>query len=139
MYAEQQRLDSYEEAVVHAQKQKSLFDKKVLGSKGGQVEFQKGELVQYRFNQMDNTHSTKVKLAACWSTPVRIAGKLENSYELVWRNGTRVDGGPFHVRRICTFKANPGTELWREHVEIDRLKGSEGENNKTEDAVPAFG
>ncbi|KAJ3889521.1 hypothetical protein GG344DRAFT_8022, partial [Lentinula edodes] len=75
LYAEQQRLDGYEEAVVHAQRRKSLFDKAVLGSKEGLVEFTKGDLVQYRFNQMDNTHSTAVKLAARWSKPVRVAEK----------------------------------------------------------------
>ncbi|KAE9387338.1 hypothetical protein BT96DRAFT_773079, partial [Gymnopus androsaceus JB14] len=75
LYAEQQRLDGYEEAVVHPQKRKSLFDKKVLGSREGMVEFQRGDLVQYRFNQMDNTHSTEVKLAVRWSKPVRVAEK----------------------------------------------------------------
>ncbi|KAF9073680.1 hypothetical protein BDP27DRAFT_1215516 [Rhodocollybia butyracea] len=109
LYAEQQRLDGYEETVVHAQKCKSMFDKKVLGSKEGKVELWKGDLVQYWFNQMDNTHSTKVKLAARWSAPARIKEWLENSYELVWRDGTRVEGRPFHARHVRGFKANPVT------------------------------
>ncbi|KAF9052166.1 hypothetical protein BDP27DRAFT_1433892 [Rhodocollybia butyracea] len=138
LYAEQQRLDGYKEAVVHAQKRKSLFDKKVLESREGKVEFQEGDLVQYRFNQMDNTHSTKVKLAVRWSLLVWVAKWLENSYELVWRNGTRVDGGPFHVHCVRGFRANPGTKLWEEQAEVERSRDSkekgrreaESEDNK---------
>ncbi|KAJ3897650.1 hypothetical protein F5879DRAFT_779459, partial [Lentinula edodes] len=72
LYAEQQRLDGYEEVLCHALRRKSVFDRKVLKSRQGEVVFKKGDLVQYRFNQLDNTHSTKVKLAVRWSEPVRV-------------------------------------------------------------------
>ncbi|KAF9050906.1 hypothetical protein BDP27DRAFT_1242931 [Rhodocollybia butyracea] len=130
LYAEQQRLDGYKETVVHAQKHKSVFDKKVLGSKEGKVEFRKGDLVQYWFNQMDNTHSMKVKLAARWSAPARVKERLENSYELVWRDGTRVEGGPFHAQRVCGFKANPGMKLWEEQAEVERSRDAEEEGRE---------
>ncbi|KAF9042676.1 hypothetical protein BDP27DRAFT_1374299 [Rhodocollybia butyracea] len=143
LYAKQQRLDGYEEAVVHAQKHKSLFDKKVLESREG---------------KMDNTHSTKVKLAVRWSPPVWVAKQLENTYELVWRNGTRVDSGPFHVCHVNGFRASPGTKLWDEQAEVERSRDSkekgrceaESEDNKLakvgsvdiadniEDVIPCF-
>ncbi|KAJ3831138.1 hypothetical protein F5878DRAFT_514037, partial [Lentinula raphanica] len=73
LYAEQQRLDGYEEALKHAMGRKSRFDKKVHGTRAGEVVFRKGDLVQFRFNKLDNNISTKTKLAVRWSQPVRVA------------------------------------------------------------------
>lgn len=127
LYAEQQRLDGYEEVLHHASRRKSVFDRKVLKSRQGEVVFKKGDLVQYRFNQLDNTHSTKVKLAVRWSELVRVAECLENSYELATRDGSRVDGGPFHACRVRCFMARPGTRLWEEQKEVERLRLEEKE------------
>ncbi|KAJ3709713.1 hypothetical protein C8R42DRAFT_550901, partial [Lentinula raphanica] len=72
LYAEQQRLDGYEEALKHAVGRKSRFDRRVKGSRAGEVVFVEGDLVQYRFNQLDNNISTKTKLAVRWSQPMRV-------------------------------------------------------------------
>lgn len=45
-YVAQQRLDGYAEAVAHALKRKTAFDKKVLSNNPGEVVFRKGQLVQ---------------------------------------------------------------------------------------------
>ena len=44
-YVAQQRLDGYAEMVTHAIKRKSIFDKRVLARKPGEVVFSKGQLV----------------------------------------------------------------------------------------------
>lgn len=45
-YVSQQRLDGYTEAVAHAVRRKSVFDKKVLAHTPGEVIFSRGQMVQ---------------------------------------------------------------------------------------------
>jgi len=45
-YVAQQRLDGYAEAVTHAMKRKTAFDKRVFAQGLGEVIFSKGQLVQ---------------------------------------------------------------------------------------------
>jgi hypothetical protein len=46
VYAAQQRLDGYSEAIRHAMDHKMRFDRRVLESREGEVVFHKGQLVQ---------------------------------------------------------------------------------------------
>ncbi|KAG2051926.1 hypothetical protein BDR06DRAFT_833696, partial [Suillus hirtellus] len=52
-YVDQQRLDSANHATAHATKRKSVFDKKVLQSRAGEVIFKPGQLVQVYTNATD--------------------------------------------------------------------------------------
>ncbi|KAJ6600116.1 hypothetical protein B0H10DRAFT_1631969, partial [Mycena sp. CBHHK59/15] len=45
VYADQQRFDGYARAVKHGEARKAAFDKRVLGSKSGEVVFAPGDLV----------------------------------------------------------------------------------------------
>lgn len=45
-YIGQQRLDTYSHIVEHANKRKAAFDKRVQTSRGGIIEYKKGDLVQ---------------------------------------------------------------------------------------------
>ncbi|KAE9393180.1 hypothetical protein BT96DRAFT_924224 [Gymnopus androsaceus JB14] len=87
LYAAQQRLDGYEEAVVHAQKRKSLFDKKAMASREELVEFQKGDLGSISKYSKLACESLLYGSEAGDSLVTRVAEKLKNSYELVWRDG----------------------------------------------------
>jgi hypothetical protein len=68
-YATQQRLDGYSQAVQHAIRRKAAFDKKVINSRGGQVTFMKGQLVQVYRSDLTHTLSTEKKIAPMWSPP----------------------------------------------------------------------
>ena len=72
-YVAQQRLNGYAEAVTHALKRKTAFDKKVLAHNPGEVTFSKGHLVQIYRNDLDYTFKMDCKLLPKWSTPQRIA------------------------------------------------------------------
>jgi len=60
-YMTQQRLDGYAEAVAHAVKRKSAFDRKVLARKPGEVIFSKGQLVQVYHSDLDDTFNIRKK------------------------------------------------------------------------------
>ncbi|KIJ93683.1 hypothetical protein K443DRAFT_58077, partial [Laccaria amethystina LaAM-08-1] len=57
------------EAVHHAIRRKATFDRKVLKSKAGVVEFKNGQLVQVFRDKLASTLSTERKLAPLWSPP----------------------------------------------------------------------
>ncbi|KJA13082.1 hypothetical protein HYPSUDRAFT_112430, partial [Hypholoma sublateritium FD-334 SS-4] len=59
------------EAVHHSIHCKATFDRKVLGSKMGEVVFEnlKGQLIQVYQNDLASTLSTDHKLQPMWSNP----------------------------------------------------------------------
>ncbi|KIK00110.1 hypothetical protein K443DRAFT_60747, partial [Laccaria amethystina LaAM-08-1] len=57
------------EAVQHAVRRKATFDRKVLKSKAGVVEFKKGQLVQVYNNKLAQTLSAERKITPLWSPP----------------------------------------------------------------------
>jgi hypothetical protein len=110
IYAAQQRLDGYTEAVHHAIRRKATFDRKVMRSKAGVVEFQKGQLVQVYNNKLAQTLSTERKITPLWSPPRRVTERLLNSYKLETLDGASLDG-LFNARRLRGFTPREGTEL----------------------------
>ncbi|KAI0363824.1 hypothetical protein BV20DRAFT_910534, partial [Pilatotrama ljubarskyi] len=71
-YVAQQHLDGYDEAVRHAIKRKTVFDRRVLASQPGEVVFEKGALVQIYRSDLDYTFKTSRKLLPKWSPPHRV-------------------------------------------------------------------
>ena len=124
-YTAQQRLDGYAEAVHHAIRRKTAFDRKVVKSRAGVVEFKKGQLVQVYRTKLAQTLSAERKLAPLWSPPHRIAERLLNSYRLETLNGTPLDG-EFNARRLRGFTPKEGTELAARQKEFeDKLTAQE--------------
>ena len=117
-YVAQQRLDGYAEAVAHALKRKSTFDKKVLAQKPGEVVFLVGQLVQIYRSDLDYTFKTERKLLPKWSPPQRIVSKIMNSYVLETLRGERLPG-TFSARRLRRFTPKEGTKLAEEQREIE--------------------
>ena len=130
-YVAQQRLDGYAEMVAHAIKRKSVFDKRVLARKPGEVVFSKGQLVQIYRSDLDFTLKSDRKLLPKWSSPQRVVERNLNSYSLKKLDRTPITG-QFSARRLREFIPREGTELAREQAEIDRL-GQTRENNRVED------
>jgi len=91
-YMMQQRLDGYAEAVAHAVKRKSAFDRKVLAQKPGEVIFSKGQLVQVYHSDLDDTFKTERKLLPRWSPPYRIVSRSLNSYTIETLIGAPING-----------------------------------------------
>ena len=133
-YAAQQRLDGYAEAVHHAVQRKTAFDRRVIASKAGVVEFRKGQLVQVYDNKLASTLSTERKLAPMWSPPRRITEQLLNSYKLETLDGTTLDG-LFHARRLRSFVPREGTTLAVEQKKFEKALASE-EPNEPEAVAP---
>ena len=77
-YVAQQQLDSYAEAVAHAIRRKSTFDKRVLAQKSGEVIFSKGQLVQVYQSDLDDTFKTKRKILPNWSPPYCVVARSLN-------------------------------------------------------------
>jgi hypothetical protein len=92
VYAAQQHLNGYSEAIWHAMNQKTRFDRKVLESEGGEEIFTKGQLVQVYQNNLAKTIGSERKLALMWSEPHRIIEQLLNSYKLETLQGQPLDG-----------------------------------------------
>jgi hypothetical protein len=109
-YVAQQRLDRYAEAVAHALKRKSAFDKKVFARKPGEVIFSEGQLVQIYRSDLDYTFKTERKLLPKWSMPHRVASRQLNSYTLETLKGEPVPGS-FSARRLRRFIPREGTKL----------------------------
>jgi hypothetical protein len=130
-YTMQQRLDGYSEAVRHAIRRKATFDRKVLKSRGGEVIFQKGQLVQVYRNDLANTLSTDRKLQPMWSQPRRVVERILNSYILETLEGRRLDG-EFSARRLREFIPRAGTELAKEQLEVE-AQISNGSSEADED------
>ena len=80
-------MDGYAEAVVHAMKRKSWFDRSVLARKPGEVIFSTGQLVQVYRSDLDETFKTERKLLPKWSPPYRVVSRMLNSYVLEMLKG----------------------------------------------------
>jgi transposase InsO family protein len=109
-YVAQQRLDGYAEAVAHAMKRKTAFDKKVFAQGPGEVIFSKGQLMQIYRSDLDFTFKTERKLLPKWSTPQRVVARNLNSYTLETLAGDPVPG-TFSARRLRRFIPEEGTTL----------------------------
>lgn len=109
-YMEQQRLDGYDAAVLHALKRKEAFDKRVLNSRTGNFEFSVGQLVQVYHSWDDFTFKSSRKLIPRWSIPRRITAQLQNSYRLETLEGKPVPG-IVHARRLRAYVPWEGTRL----------------------------
>ena len=109
-YVAQQRLDGYAEAVAHAIKRKTTFDKRVLAQRPGEVTFSKNHLVQIYRSDLDYTFKTERKLLPKWSTPHRVLSRHLNSYTLETLNGDQLPG-LFSARRLRRFIPKEGTKL----------------------------
>jgi len=91
-YMAQQQLDGYVEAVAHTVRWKSMFDRKVLAQKSGEVTFFKGQLAQVYHSNKDDTFKTKQKILPRWSPPYCIAARELNSYALETLTGASIKG-----------------------------------------------
>jgi hypothetical protein len=131
-YVAQQRLDRYAEAVSHATRRKSVFDKKVLASKPGEVIFSTGQLVQIYRSDLDDTFKTEHKLLPKWSPPHRVTSRLLNSYTLETLAGAPINRR-FSARRLREFTPREGTELAKVQKEVEeRCRKEEEEREKEE-------
>ena len=117
-YVAQQQLDGYAGAVAHTVKRKSVFDKKVLANKPGEVIFSKGQLVQVCHSNLDGTFKTKRKILPKWSPPYRVTARVLNSYTLETLIGAPINGR-FSARRLRRFLPREGTELARAQKEVE--------------------
>jgi hypothetical protein len=125
-YVAQQRLDGYAEAVAHAIRRKTAFDKRVLAQHPGEVIFSKGQLVQIYRSDLDFTFKTERKLLPKWSMPHRVASRQLNSYVLESLNGNQIPGY-FSARRLRRFLPKEGSKLAEEQRAIEG-RGVEEEN-----------
>jgi hypothetical protein len=125
-YVAKQRLDGYAEAVAHAIRRKTAFDKRVLAQHPGEVIFSKGQLVQIYRSDLDFTFKTERKLLPKWSMPHRVASRQLNSYVLESLNGNQIPGY-FSARRLRRFLPKEGSKLAEEQRAIEG-RGVEEEN-----------
>ena len=132
-YVAQQRLDGYAEAVAHAIKRKSVFDKRVSLKNPGEVIFSKGQLVQIYRSDLDYTFKTERKLLPKWSTPQRIVSRHLNSYVLESLNGDPIPG-TFSARRLRRFLPREGTRLAEEQKLVKERCAREEEAERREEA-----
>ena len=131
-YVAQQQLVSYTEAVAHAVRRKSTFNKRVLAQKSGEVIFSKGQLVQVYQSDLDSTFGTERKILPKWSPPYRVVTRSLNSYTLETLIGAPIDGH-FSARRLRRFFPREGTELARAQKEVEeRCRKEEDEREEAE-------
>ena len=123
-YAAQQRLDGYSEAVRHAMDRKTRFDRRVLGSREGEVTFEKGQLVQIYRNDLAKSIGSERKLTPMWSEPHRVSEKMLNSYTLETLGGQVLDG-EYHARRLRKFVPREGMELAAQQKEVETREAEE--------------
>ena len=133
-YVAQQRLDGYAEAVTHALKRKTAFDKRVLTQRPGEVIFSKGQLVQIYRSDLDYTFKTERKLLPKWSTPQRITARHLNSYVLETLNGDPLPGS-FSARRLRRFIPREGTRLAEEQKQIEERCAEDEQRRKEGEAA----
>ena len=91
-YMAQQRLDGYDEAVRHAIKRKTAFDRHLRRKQQDEVIFTRGQLVQVYRSDLDYTFKTERKLLPKWSRPHRVVSQLRTSYRLETLQGTALPG-----------------------------------------------
>ncbi|VDC07025.1 unnamed protein product [Peniophora sp. CBMAI 1063] len=124
-YAEQQRFDASDAVLRNALRRKAEFDRRVERD-GGARSFHRGQLVQYRRNDLEFTLSADRKLLAFWSEPYRVRECAPNSYTLEDRAGT-VLKGRFSARRLREFTPRAGTKLASEQTKfMQALKEKDG-------------
>ena len=131
-YMAQQWLDGYTEAVAHVAKRKSMFDKKVLAHKPGEVMFSKGQLVQIYCSDLDETFKTEHKLLPKWSPPHHMVTRTLNSYTLKTLAGSPIKGH-FSARCLQRFWPREGMELARVQREVEEKCQKEEENREKEE------
>jgi len=131
-YVAQQRLDGYAEAVAHAIRRKSAFDKRVLGQRPGEVIFSRGQLVQIYRSDLDYTFKTERKLLPKWSTPHRVVARDLNSYVLASLNGDQIPGS-FSARRLRRFIPKEGTKLADAQKRLEESSVDEGSGDAEAD------
>lgn len=117
-YTAQQNLDAYSHIVDHANKRKAKFDKAVLASKDGVIEYLKGDLVQIRDSKLDFTVATESKILPRWGPPHRVVDCIRNTYRLQTIHGLPV-AGTVSARRLRRFVPRPGTILANEQIDIE--------------------
>ena len=141
-YVAQQRLDGYAEAVAHAIKRKTAFDKRVQAQRPGEVIFSKNQLVQIYRSDLDYTFKTERKLLPKWSTPHRVVSRHLNSYVLETLNGNQLPSS-FSARRLRRFIPKEGTKLAEEQKvledqgvedELEREKANPQQETTTDEA-----
>ena len=110
-YVAQQHLDGYDEAVQHAIKRKTAFDRKVLKRQREEIVFVPGPLVQVYRSDLDYTFKTEKKILPKWSRPYRITTWLRNSYRLETTTGMPIPGD-FSGRWLRAFVPREGTQLY---------------------------
>jgi hypothetical protein len=129
-YVDQQHLDVFDGRVAYALRRKAAFDRKVFGSRAGEVVFNSGELVQVFRSDLAKTVSNDRKLTCRWSEPHRISQRVLNSYELETVEGLHMDG-TFSSRRLRHYIPRAGTPLAKAQAEflakMATLKGERGE------------
>jgi hypothetical protein len=118
-YMGQQGLDAYSHILDHANKQKAAFDKKVLASRDGVIEYKKGDLVQIHDSKLDFTLATEAKLLPRWGALHHVVDCIRNSYQLQTTQGLPVPG-VISARRLRRFIPRLGTKLECEQAEIER-------------------
>ena len=91
-YVAQQRLDGYAEAVAHALRRKTAFNRKVFKKEPGEVGFTKGQLIQIYRSDLDYTFKTERKLLPKWSSPQQVVSKQLNSYTIESLKGDPIPG-----------------------------------------------
>lgn len=133
-YVAQQRLDGYGEAVRHAFKRKSAFDKKVTRRKPGEVIFKLGQLVQVYRSDLDNTFKADRKMVPKWSVPRRVTKQLRNAYHLETTEGTQLPG-TFSARRLRAFLPREGTELAENQKRIEGIMEAQAQQQREEEAA----
>jgi transposase InsO family protein len=132
-YVAQQRLDGYAEAVTHALRRKTAFDRRVLSKTPGEVVFSKGQLVQIYRSDLDYTFKTERKLLPKWSTPQRITSRHLNSYVLETLKGDPISG-TFSARRLRRFLPREGTRLADEQKIVEEQCTREVEEEMRKEA-----
>jgi hypothetical protein len=133
-YAGQQRFDGYARAVKHGADRKAVFDRRVLGSKAGEVVFAPGDLVQVLDPKYKKTFLTSKKILPEWSGAFRVKERLLNSYIIETIYGQELDG-EYNSRRLRLLKAPKGSSL--EAHEASRKAGEAAERSPEEEPLVA--
>ena len=134
-YVGQQRLDGYAEAVAHALRRKTAFDRKVIKKEPSEVEFTKGQLIQIYRSDLDYTFKMERKLLPKWSSPQQVISKQLNSYTIESLKGDPMPG-MFSMQQLRKFTPKEGMkwaeeqkliEEWCAEEENERRRKEEGE------------
>jgi hypothetical protein len=133
-YAGQQRFDGYARAVKHGADRKAVFDRRVLGSKAGEVVFAPGDLVQVLDPKYKKTFLTSKKILPEWSGAFRVKERLLNSYIIETIYGQELDG-KYSSRRLRLMKAPKGSSL--EAHEASRKAGETAGRSPEEESLVA--